>query len=267
MALPVLAQIYCLCAGIGCLTVLVSAMTGAMHHGAGAHGHGHTGHIGGHGHTGAGHGHQGPGKIGHAHGGAHGHAHGAQHGHAHGAQAHGNDGGTDQRASTGIVRVNRNHVAVKEDAPGLGIVLLTWLNPNTIAAFATWFGAIGIMLWRLAPIPLLFTLPLAILGGAFGAKLMMTMVAMIGNRMYQSGTFSEQDIIGIAAEVTVPVSGQGLGEIIYSVGGARHTTSARANKPEQSLARGAKAIICDIRDDIAYIEPWTEEFALSAEEK
>lgn len=259
MALPVLAQIYCLCAGVGCLTILVSAMTGAIHHGA--PGHGHTGDAG-YGHTGhAGHGHSGHGHSGHGHGdGAQGHhAQQAQHGHDSGS-------GNDHRSSTGVVRVNRSHVAAREDEPGLGVALLTWLNPNTIAAFATWFGAIGIILWRLVPVPIAYTLPAAIIGGYLGAKMMLNMVAYIGTRMYQSHTFTQDDVVGLQAEVTVPVGSQGLGEVVYVVGGCRYTASARANKPELSLARGSKAIICDIRDDIAYIEPWTEDLALTAEE-
>jgi hypothetical protein len=251
MALPVLAQIYALSAGVGCLTVLFSALTGAMHHGGVHHGHGHAGDAG----------HAGHGHSGHSHSHGHSHGHGQSHGHT---QGHGHDTG-DQRSSAGLVRVNKQHVAVKEDEPGLGVALLTWLNPNTIAAFATWFGSIGLILWRGFSLPLFSTLPLAIIGGALGAKFMLAFVGLIGSKMYQSHTFTQQDVIGLQAEVTVPVTNQGTGEVVYVVGGTRHTSSAKPNKPEVHLPRGAKAIICDVRDDVAYIEPWGEdELALTA---
>jgi hypothetical protein len=229
MALPVLAQIYCLCAGVGCLTVLIGATTGALHHG--------------HGHTPDG-------------GGSHGHGHGADHG-------HGDHAGEQTRGH--VVKVKKTQVAV-DDRDRLGVAILTWLNPNTIAAFATWFGAIGIILWRTLPIPILWTLPIALIGGVFGAKLTLNFVGFLGSRMYESGTFSTQDVIGLQAEVTVPVSDQGMGEVVYVKGGRRDTASARVNKPEISLARGTMAIICDIRDDVAYVEPWSD-FALTASEQ
>lgn len=289
MSLPLIAQIYCLCAGIGCLTVLVSALSGAMHqgaHGGHVHGHGHTGHSGhvganhtGHtGHAGQGHASQGhqagahqghAAKIGQHHGQGHGSSgsqhsaqgHGAQnHGaQSHGAQHHG-QAESDLTNTGGLIRVkgHETHLSIEEDAPGLGIALLTYLNPNTIACFATWFGAVGIMLWRLTPLPLLFTLPLAIVGGTIGAKFMLWMVGSIGSKMYQSHTFTHDDIIGLPAEVSVPVQGTGMGEIVYVVGGTRHTLSARVNTPELVIARGTRAIICDVRDDVAYIEPWTD---------
>jgi hypothetical protein len=105
----------------------------------------------------------------------------------------------------------------------------------------------------------MFTIPLAVVGGAIGAKFMLWMVGSIGSKMYQSHTFTNDDIIGLQAEVTVPVQGTGMGEVVYVVGGTRYTSSARATKPDAAaIARGSKAIICDVRDDVAYIEPWTD---------
>ncbi len=141
----------------------------------------------------------------------------------------------------------------------IATTLLLWCNPATIAVFATWFGATGIFLWCLLPLPILWTLPLAIVGGLAGAQVTLNFIGWLATRMYASGTFSIQDAIGLEAEVTVPLSAQGLGEIIYVHGGVRYTAPARMSSPEALLSRGARAIICDIRDDIAYVEPWEGE--------
>lgn len=237
--LPLIAQIYLLCAGVGCLLVTLSALTGALHHhgpadGGAAHG--------GHG----GHGHGGNGQIGaHSHGHAIGHDASGHH--------HSGDGGDQQQQHLVRIKANTRVAIAKPDA---GAALLSYLSPTTMAAFATWFGACGLFLWRLAPIPLEWTMPLAVLGGVIGARLTLNFVGLIASRMYESHSFSTQDIIGLEAEVSVPVSATGMGEIIYTQGGTRHTSSARSTNAEVALARGAKAIICDVRDDVAYIEPW-----------
>ncbi len=246
---PVLAQIYILCTGIGCLSVTVAALTGALHHGhSGGDGGGHAGH--GHG----GHGHGGD-AGGHGHGGSHhGHAHGQGGHHGHDASGHNSDGSDNAR----VVRLARSTAASVRERD-LAMTMLTWCNPTNVAIFATWFGATGLILWRSLPFPLEWTLPVAILGGLGGVKITMACIGWLGARMYESGSFSIQDVIGLQAEVSVAPSEQGMGEIIYVKGGTRYTASARLARPDAPIPRGSKAIICDMRDDIAYVEPWEGE--------
>jgi hypothetical protein len=111
----------------------------------------------------------------------------------------------------------------------------------------------------MSPLPLDMSWPFAIVGGIGGAKMTMNMVSWLTRRLFESHTFSNDDVIGLEAEVSVPVTATGMGEVMYVKGGRRYTSSARATKSDASFGRGAKTIICDIRDDVAYIEAWQED--------
>lgn len=284
MPFPIIAEIYTFCAVVGALVLAVSAMLGGMGQGHSAHaGHSIGGHgaghgIGGHGagnaaghaighgagHTGA-HtgGHTGAHTGGHAgahtggHTGAHTGAHAGAHGSAGGTTGH-SGSATNEPNTTGIVPATSRLPAVGRDTDQQLLKFVTLVNPTTISSFGLWFGAVGLFAWRLLPLPIEFTLPIALLAGLVGTKFTMWLMGMLVSKLYASGTFTGQSIIGSKAEVTVAVENGKLGEVTCIAGGSRLTSSARAVDAAQSFKRGAAVIIADVRDDVAYVEPWTE---------
>lgn len=279
MDIPLLAQIYVGCAGLGTLFLLTCAFMGA--HGTG-HGHigahgggaGHSGSAGGHGHIGHGGGHAG-GHAGHAgghsgHGGGHTTgqaATGQASGHGH-ASGHGQEGAHSQTSGHQAQTFNRAPNLVPADTsrssaltrkPDLGVAILTMLNPTSFASFFAWFGIAGVLLWHYLPIlPLGMTIPVATACGVFFTKLTLDGLGWVTNRMFSSVNFTDASVIGHTGEVTVVIPTARIGEIMVMAGGTRETYSARSKIDCPDLKRGASVIIVDLEDGVALVEPWAD---------
>jgi hypothetical protein len=140
------------------------------------------------------------------------------------------------------------------------IAIMTLFSPATLAAFAVWFGACGLLAWRLLPaLPVEYTLAVAVVGGLLGTKLTLHMMGLMVSRMYSSASFRKDSLIGYEAEVTVSLEAGRTGEIACVARGPSYTISARCLRPDESFKRGDRVIISDIRDDIAYVEAWPED--------
>ncbi|HEY9790473.1 MAG TPA: hypothetical protein V6D22_08745 [Candidatus Obscuribacterales bacterium] len=289
--MPLVAEIYILCAVGGAFVLVISALMGFVGHAHVGHGgHGGAGHAGlghstgGHGAVGHGAGHAaaGHGAIGHAGGhtaahGAAGHAgaHGsAGHASSHAAPAHGTSGHAAGAHGSGQASAAHSGAGTEPELMSLAtahvhphgknqdriIVLITLFNPSTVAAFAAWFGACGLFAWRLFPaLPVEYTLVIAVVAGLLGTKFILHMMSTMSSRMYSSASFSKDSLIGYEAEVTVSLQAGRTGEIACIARGPSYTISARCLLPEGSFKRGDRVIISDIRDDIAYVERWPED--------
>lgn len=263
----------------------------ALGHGHAA-GHGHSltahAHIGGHGHSatthaspaGA-HGARGGPQAGHAlrGGGQARSAAPAAHtagGHAQGRISAGARSGAQTNAAAGqtgtaegnavVPATSTTTVLSSPDESAIAKVLVL-INPTTISSFAVWFGATGLIMWRLLPFldPAL-SLPVALTGGVLATRATLTVIGALASRLHQSGSFSQESLIGLQAEITVPVNAGRTGELTCIAGGPRYTLSARALNPEAAFRRGALVIIADVKDDVAYIEPWPDDFAITVED-
>ena len=138
------------------------------------------------------------------------------------------------------------------------ILLLMICNPTSVSSFALWFGAFGLFSWYFLPfVPVVFTLPIAVVAGFIGARLTLGLMSMVMSHMFASTSFRQENLIGLKAEVTVGIQDGRLGEITTAAGG-RYTYSAKAQNPTDSFKRGQEVIICDLQDDVAFVEIWPD---------
>lgn len=210
-------------------------------HEIGAHaGHGHAGHVGHHeiGHLGhhevghAGHlGHVGHHEIGHV--GHHEMGH-AAHGHAQGHQA------TTQHGDTG-----------HNQSVGLPIFSL-----SSLLAFLTWFGAAGYLLLAFAGWNVILAALVAIVAGAAGAFIIAMVLGkiMAGERVMDPRDY---ELEGTIARVTVGISAGGVGEIVFSMAGARRSEAARGID-NQAIPRETEVVVVDYSKGVAAVETWDE---------
>jgi hypothetical protein len=62
---------------------------------------------------------------------------------------------------------------------------------------------------------------------------------------------------GIVARVTSTIQPGGTGEIVYTLGGTRHSDGARSETAEL-LERGAEVVILRMDKGIAYVDRWSK---------
>jgi hypothetical protein len=150
-------------------------------------------------------------------------------------------------------------LAAEEDS---GAKILFLFNPTTVSSFTLWFGVAGILVCRALPfLDARLSLPVAAVCGILGTQATVKLLGTIAGRLFASGSFSQESLIGLQAEVTVPVNAGRTGEITCVAGGPRYTCPARTLNSAASFKRGALVIISDVRDDVAFIEPWPDDFA------
>lgn len=284
--LPLINQIYIVCAAIGSLFLVACAFMGAHHAGGG-----HGGHVGG-GHTGIGHGgvggHTGVGHTGAGghtaigHGGSGGHTaigqggtaagHGAAGGSAHGGAGSGTHTGTGQSTASGANEViiqgaalqastGPFHAPTREEEKGGPVeAILSALNPTIITTFLAFFGLTGLFFISSFPVLGYITLAPALFGGFVAVKIVTTVMNTVFARMYSSSAATEHDLIGHMAEVTVPIPPGRTGEVTYIVSSKRYASPAKAKSPDQEIKRGTKVYICEHQPDYVLVDLWTDTF-------
>jgi len=128
---------------------------------------------------------------------------------------------------------------------------------STLSAFLTWFGGAGYLLSRYSPLTALTITLTALLFGLVGGGLFFTIVARyIVPRLtvMNPEDFRAQ---GIVARVTSTIQPGGIGEIVYTLGGTRHSDGARSES-DQPIERGTQVVVLRIEKGIAYVTPWAQ---------
>ncbi|MCX7923748.1 MAG: hypothetical protein N3B21_17325 [Clostridia bacterium] len=150
------------------------------------------------------------------------------HGFDHGGGDHGGHGGGDSA-----------------DLPSL-------FNPLVIASAITAFGAAGtIGKLGFGMGELISSLLALTFSGIVGAGMFFGVVKLMYNSQSNS-SFSQSDLIEMDAEVATPVPEGGMGEIVYVIGGVRHSMPAKSIYKEK-IAKGEIAKIKEVSGGIAYI--------------
>jgi len=218
--------VFVFCFVFGVAISLFSFALGAIGggHGGGGDAHGlHDGHGGGHGEAG-GHGEGGDGGHGV------GDAHGVGEGHA---ITHGDHGVSPKGHAT-------------EASP---------FNLTTITAFMAFFGGSGWVTYTStgagAAIALIVATVIGVAGGAV-VFWFLVKVLMAGQKFMDP---SESRIESTIAQVTIPMQGTSVGEIVFSRQGARRSEGARS-ATGVPIARGTEVVIVRYEGGLAYVEPW-----------
>jgi membrane protein implicated in regulation of membrane protease activity len=130
-------------------------------------------------------------------------------------------------------------------------------NLSTIAAFLTWFGGAGYLLTRYSGLTTLAATALATAIGAVGGGIVFVGLARIILPRLTVMRPEDYELQGIVARVTSTILPGGTGEIVYALGGTRHSDGARSEGAEL-LERGTEVVILRMDKGIAYVERWTK---------
>lgn len=126
---------------------------------------------------------------------------------------------------------------------------------STLSAFLTWFGGAGYLLTRYSPLATLGVLLAAAALGAIGGSLFF---AVIARYIVPRLTVMNPDdfrVQGAVARVTSTIQPDGIGEIVYTLGGTRHADGARTASGHV-IERGTQVVVLRVEKGIAYVEPW-----------
>lgn len=157
--------------------------------------------------------------------------------------------------STELTRTAQAGLTMPAKRINFVLLLLKLLSPSTIASFMFFFGCAGIILLRLAPAIGPASLLPAVVAGVIGYRLLSSLTSMMTRRMHVSSSYTHEQVIGLQAEITVPIPAKGLGEVTYAASGIRDTAPARALQPQQTFRKGQRVLLSDVRDGVFYVEP------------
>ena len=127
---------------------------------------------------------------------------------------------------------------------------------STLSAFLTWFGGAGYLLMRYSPLAALAVTLTALVFGAIGGALFFTAIARYIVPRLTVLNPEDFRVQGAVARVTSTIQPDGIGEIVYTLGGTRHADGARSESG-QVIERGTQVVILRTEKGIAYVEPWT----------
>jgi len=182
------------------------------------------------------------------------------HGFGHGA--HGGHAGHSGHADLADLNPNPSKVAV---IPGTHRgratpvrLILSLLSPMTISVFLAFFGISGIFALKILPALGAYSTILAAIFGLLVTGQVMRVLGWMVRQMHVTSQPDTEDLIGQRADVTVPISPDSIGEVVYVIGLSRYNKSARAVNPEATFSQGSKVIISDVDNHVVLVEPWKE---------
>lgn len=118
------------------------------------------------------------------------------------------------------------------DVPAAGIdapdVQASPLSPITIASFITTFGGIGVLCLMVFECPAPMSLVWATVGGLAASGLMYLFYGQFLIRSQASSELRRGELIGLHAEVTVPIGETAPGQVTYSTKAGRMSSMARS---------------------------------------
>jgi membrane protein implicated in regulation of membrane protease activity len=130
-------------------------------------------------------------------------------------------------------------------------------NASTLAAFLTWFGGAGYLLTRYSGLTAVGITAVASIAGLVGAGILFAGLARVIVPRLTVMRQEDFEREGIVARVTSTIQPGGTGEIVYTLGGTRHSDGARSETAEL-LERGTEVVILRMDKGIAYVDRWSK---------
>ena len=134
-----------------------------------------------------------------------------------------------------------------------GEVGLPSISPMSISSFITAFGASGIIASQLFGASNGVSLVFALVGGLVVGVIAQLLFIYVFSPQ-TSSLRSRSDVVGLTAEVIVPISENGVGQIAAVSRGSRVTYSART-KSGQSFKQGDLVRVVELVGSVAFVEP------------
>ena len=131
------------------------------------------------------------------------------------------------------------------------------MNFATLMAFLAWFGGTGYLLtseFRWLTVP---ALTMAAVGGLAGAAVMFWLMSRVLWSPRENMQSADFQMVGVLGRVSQSVREGGMGELIYSHGGARHSCGARS-ADGRAIEKGQEVVVTAYDRGIATIRRWDD---------
>ena len=135
------------------------------------------------------------------------------------------------------------HVDVSQAHGGEGPVHFPILSPVTLSMFVATFGGAGIVYKKFLLLPMAAHIPLAGITAVVVALLVAWIFYKLFSITQSSSEGVAEEVVGMTAEVTVPIPHQGLGEIAYTLRDRRLTNPAKSLDGKELPAQTAVKIV------------------------
>ncbi len=131
------------------------------------------------------------------------------------------------------------------------------INFATITAFIAWFGGTGYLLtneFRWLALP---AVGASLLVGTLGAGLVFLLMAKVLWSPNENMQSVDYHMVGVLGRLSQPIREGGIGELIYSHGGARKSCGARS-ADGRAIEKGAEVVVTDYERGIASVKRWSD---------
>ncbi len=131
------------------------------------------------------------------------------------------------------------------------------INFATITAFVAWFGGAGYLLtteFRWLALP---ATGLSIVVGFLGAGLVFLLMAKVLWSPNENMQSADYHMVGVLGRLSQPIRAGGIGELIYSHGGARQSCGARTDDGT-AVERGSEVVVTAYDRGIATVKRWSD---------
>ncbi len=128
-------------------------------------------------------------------------------------------------------------------------------NVNTLTAFLAFFGGIGYVLYGTLGVSAAIALIAAVLAGLAGGAVVfffLVKVLLASERVLDPADYRLEGSLG---RVSRAIRQEGIGEIIFTKGGARRSEGARSANGA-AIPAETEVVIVRYERGIAYVEPW-----------
>jgi membrane protein implicated in regulation of membrane protease activity len=146
------------------------------------------------------------------------------------------------------------------DVPGGGLdagdVGVSPLSPITIATFVTVFGGLGVITLQFLDIDPRWSLLIATVGALLSSALMFLFYSQVLIRSQATTQVYRHELLGLGAEVTVPIGERSPGQVSYVTKAGRMSSMARS-VDGQPIPRGQFVKIVRVMGPQVLVEPTT----------
>ncbi len=149
------------------------------------------------------------------------------------------------------------HGHVLPKAAGHQTHSLSPVNGFTVVAFLCWFGGTGYLLAHGHVFAWALVLGLSLMSGLAGSGLVFWFFAEVMLPRERALEPADTPIIGVLGHVSAAVPPGGVGEMLYSQGGARRSMPIAA-EDGAPIARSAEVVVLRYARGIAYVRRWDE---------
>jgi len=140
---------------------------------------------------------------------------------------------------------------------GVGRSGAPMINLGTIAAFLAWFGGTGYLLTEYSTLWFLTALGVASASGLVGAALVFWFLAKVLIAHERPLDPEDYRMAGVLGHVTSGIRPSGMGEMMYTQDGARHSVAVRS-EDGTAIAKGTEVVVTRYEKGIAFVRRWDE---------